>query len=225
MATSYESFVSEVTPFVPGCPDALVISYIRKTVIDLCVRASVYRRDLDPISAQEGTHEYELEAPTGTVIHRIDGVTHLGKPLDAVNGQLLNTRYPSWREESARGTPRVFMQRPEQLIWLVPTPAASASASTIVSAVLKPLRSSKSCADDVMEDYVDTIISGAIANLMRMPGMAWENANLSNAYMGLYLQGVSDAQEHAASEDTAIHRTSKFTDVTGRGTRRRRKRY
>lgn len=225
MATPYSSLISEVAPFVLGCPDTLIVSHIRRSVIDLCVRASVYRRDLEAISTQAGFHEYDLEAPAATVVHRVDGVTHLGKPLGAIDSQLLEDRYSGWRLETARGTPEVYMQRPGQLIWLVPTPDATAISTTIIHAVLKPERTSTSCDDEIIDDYIDTIVHGALAGLLKVPGMAWTDNSLSNQHMGLFLEGVNNAETHAAHNDTNIQRNSRFTDVTGRAVRKKRRRY
>ena len=63
MAILYSSFISEVAPFVLGCPDTLIVNHVRRSVIDVCVRASVYRRDLEVISTQAGVYEYALGMP------------------------------------------------------------------------------------------------------------------------------------------------------------------
>jgi hypothetical protein len=69
----YESLLPEIIPMVPGCPDTLIENNIRAAVIELCEKAAVLQAELDPITTVAGVYEYDLEPPSGTVVHKIMG--------------------------------------------------------------------------------------------------------------------------------------------------------
>ena len=62
MAT-YDSLVKEVLPYVPGCPDSLVINHLRAATIETCEKSKAYVQDLDPISTVAGVLNMILISP------------------------------------------------------------------------------------------------------------------------------------------------------------------
>ena len=61
---------------VPGCPDTLIESNIRAAAIELCEKAPVYQQELDPVTTVASIFEYDLEPPSGTVVHKIMWVVY-----------------------------------------------------------------------------------------------------------------------------------------------------
>lgn len=222
MAISYEALLPEILPMVSGCPDTLVESNIRAAVIELCERASVYQAELDPVTTVSNIYEYDLEAPSGTSVQKILWVSHLGKDIEPINSSLLEQRIPKWRE--GNGVPEYFIQQSASLFWLAPIPTTTSAASTIVRAVLKPTYTSQSCDNDVMNDYRDTIVNGALFRLLRIPNKDWSDLQGASVYGQLFNRGVEDAERRARNADTGVHRSVKYGGANG-AWRTRRRRY
>ena len=207
---------------VPGCPDTLIENNIRAAVVELCDKASVYQAELDPVTTVSGLFEYDLEPPSGTSVRKILWATHQGKDLEPTTTTLLEQMLPKWREDS--GVPEYFIQQNSATFILAPIPSVTIVGSTIVSAVLRPTHTSTSCDNDVMNDYRDTIINGALFRLLRIPNKDWSDMKGAEVYGELFSRGVDDAERRARNADTAIHRSVKYGGASG-AWRTRRRRY
>ena len=202
--TAYETLVPEILPMVVGCPDTLIINAVRRAVIELCEKTGVYSQQLDPLSTVSGTYEYDLEAPTGTLVHKIQWVTHQGEALEPLTTSLLEERQPKWRDES--GTPKYFVKQSQKLFWLVPVPDATLTSSTILRVQLRPTDASTACDSEVMSDYRDQIINGTLFRLLRVPGRDWTDFASAQVYASLFQEGIIYAERRARSADTPIGR-------------------
>ncbi len=222
MAISYEALLPDILPMVYGCPDTLVENSIRSAVIELCEKASVYQVELDPLTTVGGIYEYDLEAPSGTSVQKILWVSHLGKDLEPITSTLLEQRIPKWRE--GNGVPKYYVQQGAALFWLAPVPTATAVSSTLLRAVLKPTHSSTACDNDVMNDYRDTIINGALFRLLRIPNKDWTDFAGAQVYSSLFNQGVVEAERKARGANTGVAKTVKYGGASG-AWRTRRGRY
>ena len=220
MAISYETLLPEILPMVPGCPDSLIQNNIRAAVVELCERASVYQQELDPLTTVANIYEYDLEAPSGTSVQKILWVTHAGVDLEPITSSLLEQRIPKWRTEA--GVPEYFLQQTSSLFSLAPVPAATAVSSTVIRAVLKPSHSSTACDNDVMNDYRDTIVNGALFRLLRIPNKDWSDIQGASVYGQLFNQGVEAAERRARNADTGVRRSVRYGGSGAWQTRRRR---
>lgn len=223
MAIAYETLLPEILPMVPGCPDTLIENNIRSAVIELCERAGVYQAELDPVTTVSKIYEYDLEAPTGTSVRKILWATHLGKDLEPITTTLLEQRLPKWREES--GVPEYFVQQNSSAFILAPIPSETVVGSTIVRAVLRPTHTSTACDNDVMNDYRDTIVNGALFRLLRIPNKDWSDLQGASVYGQLFNQGVEDAERRARNADTAVRRSVRYGGSMAGAWRTRRRRY
>ena len=109
MAT-YESLLPEIIPMAQSCPDSLIESNIRSTVIELCEKTGVYQAELDPVTTVSGIFEYDLEAPSGTAVHKIMWALYNGIDLEPISTTLLEQRKPKWRDSAYHGTPEYFVK-------------------------------------------------------------------------------------------------------------------
>lgn len=213
MAIPYDSLLPEIAPHIYGCPDMLIENSIRAAVIELCERAHVYQMELDPLTTVSGMYEYDLEVPTGTSVYKILWVTHEGKDLEPITSSLLEQRLPKWRQNGQSSTPKYFVKQSSALVWLAPTPATTSVSSTIIRAVLKPTHTSKSCDNDVMNDYREAIINGALHRLLRIPNRDWTDYKHSQVYGALFVQAVADAERRARNADTGVSRRVKYGGI------------
>lgn len=216
MATSYEALLSEIIPMVPSCPDSLIEQNIRAAAIEFCEKTGIYQAELDPITTVGGVYEYDLEAPSQTVVHKVMWVTHDGKDLEPISPTLLEQRVPKWRDEDCYGKPEYFLKNSQTTFWMVPVPSATMPQSTIIRVQLKPTHRSTACDDLVMEDYRDSIINGALFRLLRIPGREWTDIPSAQVYGSLFAEGIVRAERDARHADEAIARKVKYGGLIGK---------
>jgi len=224
MAISYEALIPEIAPHLYGCPDMLIENSIRAAVIELCEKAHVYQTELDPLTTVSGIYEYDLEAPSGTSVHKVLWISHHGKDLEPVTSALLEQRLPKWRETDQAGVPSYFIKQSSSVVWLAPTPSTTSAASTIIRAILKPTHTSKSCDNDVMNDYRDAIVNGALFRLLRIPNRDWTDFKHSQLYGNLFSQALVEAERRSRNADTGVSRVVRYGGMSG-AWRTRRNRY
>jgi len=212
---SYESLLSEIIPMVPSCTDTLIEQNIRAAVIELCEKSKVYQVELDPLTTVANTYAYDLEPPSGTVVHEIVWVSYNGDDLEAATTALIEQRKPRWRDQGNEGTPEYFVRQSTTLFNLVPIPSVTAANSVLMRVILKPTHTSTSCSDDVMNDYRDTIINGAIYRLLRIPGREWTDYPGAQVYGSLFLEGLAEAEGRALQKETRVARKVRYGGAGG----------
>jgi len=220
---NFETLLSELIPFVPEAPDLIIIRNIRAALIELCEKASIYQKELDPISSVKGEFEYELDVPAGTTLHEILWVTHDGHDLEPISPTLLEQRKPKWRttEVGESGTPEFYLKFNASTIYVVPAPSNTTADSIRVRAILKPTHTATSCDAEVMNDYRDAIVNGAAFRLLRTPGHSFTDFNAAQVYGTLFIDQLQDAKERARYGDVPVVKKVKYGGLTSvRGTRK-----
>ncbi len=210
---SFESFMKDVLPYVPGCPDTVVENALRSSSIELCEKAAVYTKELDPISTVAGTYEYEFNQPAGTKVDKIIWAMYDGKDLEAISPRGLAAQKPKWRDSNNTSTPEHFVQQSPDLFWLVPVPDTTKTDGIIMNVSLKPSRSSNNIATEIADDYRDGIVYGALYRLLRMPARDWTDPMAAGDYAGMFRQTVEEAEIKARRADVGIGRKVVYSGV------------
>jgi hypothetical protein len=217
----YESLLPEIIPMVPGCPDTLIENNIRAAVIELCEKAAVLQAELDPVTTIAGIYEYDLEPPTDTVVHKIMWVVHDGKEIEPISTNLLEQRKQNWRDADNRGTPEYFVKTSQSLFWMVPVPNETKASSTILRVQLKPTQTSTTAHDELMSEYRDTIVNGALFRLLRLPSKDWTDFAGAQVYGSLFAEGIAQADRRARNADAGIARKVAYGGIHSSFSRRR----
>ena len=189
---------------VSGCPDLLIENSVRASAIEFCERTGAYQIEMDPITTVANSYEYDLEAPTGTTVHKIMWVTFEGNDLEPVSTTVLEQRKPKWRETGYTGTPDLYVHQSTNTVWLVPVPNTTSSGSTIVRAQMKPTHTSTGCDEQIMNEHRDAVVNGALFRLLRMPGRDWSDISGAQIYGGLFGEAVVNAERRARHADEGV---------------------
>ncbi len=220
--TAYEDLLPELIAMTPGCSDTMIRNAIRSAAIEFCEGAGVYQSQLDPISTVKGEYEYEFEAPANTRVHKILWVNYQGTNLEPISTSLLEERLPSWRT-TIGSTPEYYVKNTSTTLSLVPVPANTVANSTTIRVQLKPTHDSTQCDADVMSDYRDAIVHGALFRLLRMPSKDWTDYTAAGVYGNLFTQGVEAAKLRARHQDEGVARSVKYGGFAPRRTSYRNK--
>ena len=219
---AFDGLIKEILPYVPGCPDTLVLSHLRSATIDLCEKSKAHVFDLDPISTVSGVYEYDFDQPVGTEVHQILWMTYDGNDLDPITPRSLELNYPDWRDRTSR--PQVYLQKNANTFWAVPVPNATLSNGLLLSVALKPTRTSSSIDTAFSNTYRDGIIYGTLHRLLRIPSKEWSDPRSANDYFSLFNEEVKQAELKGRGGDLGVPRKVHYKGV-GTNPRKRYKRY
>lgn len=217
---SFDSLITEVLPYVPGCPDSLIETTLRSATIELCEKSKAFTFDLDPLNSISGEYEYEFDQPSGTDVHQILWMTYDGNDLDPISPRSLELNYPDWRDRS--GTPTVFLQKTSDSFWLVPVP--NSNKEILINVALKPTRTTNNIDTEFSNTYRDGIIYGAVYRLLRMPSKQWTDPVAAADYFNLFQAEVTDAELRGRGGNIGVKRTVKYKSA-GLSPRKRYGRY
>jgi hypothetical protein len=219
---SFNSLVKEVIPYVPGCPDTLILNNLRSATLELCEKSKAFVFDLDPITSISGVYEYDFDQPTGTDVHQILWATYDGEDLDPISPRSLEVNYPDWKDKSS--IPQVYLQKTPNTFWIVPIPSSTKTSAIQLSVALKPTRSSNNIDTTFSNDYRDGIIYGALYRLLRIPAKDWTDPAAARDYLSLFNEEVKQAELRGRGGDLGVKRLVKYRGV-GLNPRKKYKRY
>ena len=90
-----------------------------------------------------------------------------------------------------------------------------------VRMAVRPTRASTACDTEIMDDYRDAIVNGAIFRLLRLPGQAFTDIAAAQLYASLYNGQVVETERRARQGDTGVARKVKYGGPRSiRGTRK-----
>lgn len=201
MAATYEDFFPNILPEVPGVAEMVAENAVRNAVIEFCEKSLVLTRDHDPISIKAGVVDYDLEPPKGYIVIKVmkawlenNELTPLA-PDFVREASVYNRLFSSYESNTDR--PRAYLQKDERTISVWGVPDQDYSNGLTLRVALKPARASTSIESVLLEDYAETIASGALYRLMMSPGKPYTNAEMAAVHKGLFQQGINVARQRA----------------------------
>ena len=213
--SSWDGCVVDLIPFVPGCPDGLILNEIRSAAIELCKLTDVYQETLAPIQMIEGQSTYLLDLPIGTVLEKILTVTSGGRELEPTSFSLVASRMPN----RGLSQPTHYLKDDGNRISLFPSPDDSGEFT--IRVVLRPAATSNGIKLTVLDDYKEAILYGALYRLLRHPAKEWGDPNAAREYSALFSVAIADATLKSRQADTGIVRKTGYGGVTTKTARRK----
>ena len=183
--TTWDTILPLVTPDIPGCPEATIKTAFAAVAADSCARTHIWRESLETQSTVVDQAEYEVNG--SAVIESVlwiliddREITHTDSRLVDHN-DLLRTGRPSkyWvvREKAIR-------------LFYIPDDVYTLKGEI----ALKPSRTARGVEDWIYETWADTLVSGVLWRLTRVPNKEWTNPDIALMNKKLYEQGVTNAR-------------------------------
>lgn len=202
MATSYDDFLPQVLPEVPGCPEISAINAIRKAAIDFCEQSLIHVVDHDPVTVIAGTADYDLESPiSNTRVTKIMRAWFKRNELAPVHPDEIGD--PTLYNQNiggvtvTRGDPKLYTQKDADTFSLFPIPAITEPQSVTLRVALVPTRKSTTCETFLFEDWLDEIAAGAAALLQETPGKSFFNPPKAAFNRKAFVAGINAAKQQA----------------------------
>lgn len=109
MATrTFESFIPNISPSVPGCPQPLLVQHIRDAAIRACERTLFWRYQIPLFNLLPGVHEYLYNVPSDTQVHAVFEAIMNDNPLHRLTLEQALERYPEWADLYSGQDPSVL---------------------------------------------------------------------------------------------------------------------
>lgn len=196
------SLFSYLLSDVPGVPDPVAIQAIRQSCIEFCVETHAWEEVQDPVSLIDGVSTYDIDVPAGARAVTVKAIYMSGRELRPVSMVELQTLIPNW--QSAQGSLPSYYNTTGDLgtVRVYPIPTESGGAQITVRAVYAPTLVTTSVPDQVINRYLEPIMSGALHRMMMAPGKGWSNPQLAVYHKAQFEEGVMRAKNDILHEKT-----------------------
>lgn len=188
----FSSLFTDVLSQAKDCPKVVAINEIRNAAILLCEKSGVWSRNHDPIYTYKNGIEYELDdTPASARVHRVMRVKMDGKPM----AQGIVTPDDLFEYAGERGTPVACAVVRPAVISLAPTPMGRHV--LLMRVAYKPEKNSMEMDDDILDEWREAIIHGALYKLKMMVGKPWSDPKSAATHKSFFDKGVSQAKMKA----------------------------
>lgn len=195
----FDDMLADVLVDAESCPTFLAITHLRKAARRFCEGTHLWTVTLADISTVAGTGAYALQVPAQSSPVRLARV-NVGDERDVDILELEDAK-----AEVDRGRQSSFAWLEAGQLHIGPTPARAVPVSVQLS--LKPTATAEGLPDWIVEDHLETLVEGAKASLLALPGKDWTNPGAA---------ATSEAVFSSALNGAAINKTKGRARTRGR---------
>lgn len=172
-----ERFVDRLSPYLPGCPEAVIKAEVLKTAISFCRKTWIWRESSEKtISAGEA--DILFTPPDGSRIVGMKLIDDLGRDY---------TEY-TWEESTATLEDAVAVDTTiDTTIYLVPT------------------HTTASLPDLLYDDWSEAIEAGTKRTLFMMTNMSWYSPKMVSVEQAQYLHQEGEAKRRVRMKNDQTH--------------------
>lgn len=193
MATlSFDSLIPYISLDVTGAPDPLIVSVVSLAARELCLRSSCWS-EYEDIRLVADRAEYEPAAPSGAQVRYVKSIMINNREIDPASEDKI--LYYMRSTFNAVGSPLYYYMLNDMTFRVLPKPTAADAGQVMrVRTVFVPKLGSVVLDSDLIERYAETLIAGAKARLLEMPGKPWSNPGLAAYHKAAFDDAVSRAR-------------------------------
>lgn len=184
---SYEDLLPYVKPYVPECPEFVVLTHLAEAAARFCEESYVWVMDIEDETTILGEDIYEIDVPTGTVLEDVKVLE-----LDRTSLIRVTEAKVPLSVSDTPGLPRWYSLHMDTSVRLYPTPDKAYVFRG--RAILKPALDSTTIERFLYSAHGRAIATGAIAQLAAIPGKAWTNPALAMQYNQKFDNAVASAR-------------------------------
>lgn len=184
-----DSFTRHIAPMVDSAPDFAIRAAVVSTIIDICRTANCVTTQTG-FTTKHGKREYEIPLADGLKVEQVRYVFCGGSPVHVKTMDEVYRQYEPLDFTQVSGTPLYFTFRSPDSIILTPAPDKEYRVSLVVSVGIG--RDAENVPDIFYEDFLDTVVYGALSRLYKTAGQAFSNFRLAAEYEVLYRRGLGD---------------------------------
>lgn len=188
----FSTLFTDVLSQAQDCPKVVAVNEIRKAAIELCEKSAVWTRNHDPIDTFRNGNEYEMDdTPTDAVADRLLDAKLDGRPF------YVGTPRDLFIYEGETGLPIVCTVVRPGVVSLAPVPEDSHT--LLLRVAYKPSNGANEMDDEVLWQWRDTIINGALFRLKMMVNKPWSDPQAAAVHKQFFDGGVRNAKLKAVT--------------------------
>lgn len=182
---TWAQIIPLAVPSLPNCLNADIVSALGKAADEFCERTKVWNHVTSSLAMSATVSDYTPSLP-GKLEH-VWSLSVDGQEIDITHASHVSTNHLT-----DTGKPLQFAIIDDNSIRFYPIP--DAAYHYVINCALKPGRFTAAGIEQFIHDnYVESIVSGAIAELTAMPGKAWTNPELSAYHSNEFEKGIVKA--------------------------------
>jgi hypothetical protein len=195
MITSYSDLLPYVIPELSGCPEPMITQALQRAGRRFCTNTEVWQKELTTMDIVASQTQYGLDPAEVTdavgaqpepEVRKISWVKISDAQQEVYTYKL--AKYTGAALVSPAQTPQYALEFLEDYV-----PDTAITAGLVVKVVLIPNWNSSYISDFVLSGYGDAIGSGALVDLMMMPGKPWFNHNRAMFHVDIWDRGIGVA--------------------------------
>ena len=229
----FQDLLPWVLPSVVTCSDMMGLQALQRAARELCEKSRIWRTTQHPLPLTNSYCEYEFEPFEGADRVQIEWATYEGRKLEPTTEHMLFKCDKEWLKR--RGPPTNYLEMNSGMIRIWPTPTTFLSqsepylnpatvgdgeepmpqdidqpCSLMFRISMKPKMDATAMDKQIMDDYFDTIVNGALAYLMFMPAKPWTAPDLAQVYSNTFQEGNAKARRQAIDGNVQPDRTMSY---------------
>jgi len=184
---------------IKGCPNPIIDQEIVFATRELCEKSKVWKTEesSDVVIANQGDVALTVDATNADIVS-IDYATYDGFELTPTTIYEMSEYVSRWREHT--GTPTHYItDLVNTQVRLYPIPTTTNATGFVYSLTLKPSESATTIEDFIVEQFLETIVNGALSRLYILPANEWTDGNMAMYYDRKFKQGIDLAKFKAMS--------------------------
>lgn len=172
---TYATYVPDVTPFAPGCPALTVVDALRKAAISFFYKSLTYRKWVTAFDLTINTTTYAIDTkcPTETEVAQVMMLYCSGVGVTELTHEQFLARDPAWPTLTGTNAQFYTLLDNKDSINITPKPTATVTAAFTMQLAVCPTLVSTGVEQVHFEEWKESIIDGALARILSMPGNPW----------------------------------------------------
>jgi len=229
----FQDLLPWVLPQVPTCSNMMAVQALERAARELCQKSRIWRVTQHPLPLTNSYCEYEFEPYDMADRVQIEWATYEGRPLKPTTERQLFKCDAEWLLR--KGFPSHFLEMNSGMIRLWPTPTVfidksepylnpatigegeeplpddiNKPCSVMFRISMKPALGATSMDRQILDDFYDEIVNGALAYLMFMPAKGWSDPQLAQVYANTFQEGIKRATRQAVDGNLQPDREMKY---------------
>jgi hypothetical protein len=194
MATRlFSDLVNRIAPSAPGCPQPVILTYIRSAAIDVCERTGAWRYKHATVTTTAGTYEYSFVPESNAEVYSILTASLNGSALACATLDTIHRQYPKYPSSvtAERSTPRYILQTSPITFSVALVPDTSTDKIEMFVSQ-RPTRAATGMNEAVMDDVEDAIVHGTLQQLLTLPERTWSDTELAAYHAKQFIFKVTE---------------------------------
>lgn len=190
------TFLPNIRPAVPGCPQSLMEQAVRDACIRLCIDSWILREDIAAGDILVDVDDYLIIPSQNSRMISLVSILYKGRELPKKTEEELDHIDPGWRTAGPGDATYVTMTEPDR-VRLNRVPSETTVGGFIPRIITKPAEDTQLVDQRLYNDWRKGIEYGALSLLLEIPKKKWSDMEMSVWYGKKFNFEIQRAKDRA----------------------------